>query len=84
MLIKIGGRWLCWAIVVIFISGMRPILIGPLVRDQMGVDIILGIIRVSWVGIGRIGRIIVLIAGMLLSWGHKTYFKTLVPRNSKH
>ena len=38
-----------------FISGIRPILIGPLVRDQMGVDItlrIMGVCWMGWVGIG--------------------------------
>lgn len=62
---------------VIFIGEMSPILISPL--GLMGVDIILRIIRVCWVGIDRIGCIIVLRVRMLLSWGHETCFKDLGP-----
>jgi hypothetical protein len=83
MLTKIGGWWLDWVIVVIFISGIRPILIGLLGGDQMGAVIISGIIRVIGVGIDRTGRVIVLRVGMSLPWGHKICFKNLGLRNRK-
>jgi len=83
MLIEIGVRWLCWAIVVVLISRIVPILMGAL-GGQMGAVIVLRVIRVCWVGIERIGCIIVLRVGVLLSWGGKPCFKNLGPRGGKY
>ena len=58
VLIEIGVRRLCWAIMVVLISRVVPILVGAL-GGQMGVVVELRVVRVCWGGIG-IGRIIVL------------------------